>query len=159
MRRKPNDLKLQTLRATPGLDRCRDAELVELGRVSDELDFPAGHTLTREGASDGETFVILHGRVEVRRFGVLLWEAGPGSMVGDLRVLGGLPASVTVQATTDLRVLLLERRAADTILRSPDLARWAFANLQRHIREVIGASTDPAPVRTARLRLAEPVPA
>lgn len=150
MRRKPNDLKLAALRQTPGLERCAERELRELGRVSDELALPAGTTLCREGAPGGQTWVLLEGRVEVRRFGVLLWEAAPGSLIGDLRVLGALPASVTAKAIGDVRVLLLEPRAAETLLGCPDLARWALADLQRQLRQIIGAATEPTMTTASR---------
>lgn len=151
MRRKSNDLKMQTLRRTPGLERCNERELRELARVSDELDLPAGSTLCREGASGAQTWILLQGRVEIRRFGVLLFDAEPGGLIGDLRVLGSLPGPVSAEAISDVQVLLLEPRAAETILRCPDLARWAFAELQRQLRQIIGAATEPVSVTARRL--------
>jgi len=146
MRRKPIDLKLETLRAIPGLERCPHDDLVVLGRYCDELEATAGTTLIHEGRAGRNAFVIVEGRADVRRAGVLLWEAGRGSLLGDLGVLGPMPAAATVVATTPLTYLSLDGRAADVLLGRVELARWAYGQVERRLRQVTLAPVDYVPV-------------
>ena len=154
MRRKPIDLKLETMRAIPGLDRCPHDDLVVLGRYCDELEATAGTALIQEGRAGRNAFIIVDGRADVRRAGVLLWEAGRGSLVGDLGVLGAVPAAATVVATTPLTYLSLDGRAADVLLGRVELARWAYGQLERRLRQVTLAPMDYHPVVE---RVMEPV--
>lgn len=146
MRRKPIDLKLETLRAIPGLERCPHDDLVVLGRYCDELEATAGTALIQEGRAGRNAFIIIEGRADVRRSGVLLWEAGRGSLVGDLGVQGAVPAAATVVATTPLRYLSLDGRAADVLLGRVELARWSYGQVERRLREVTLAPLDYLPV-------------
>jgi CRP-like cAMP-binding protein len=146
MRRKPIDLKLETLRGIPGLERCSADDLLTLARYCDELQASAGTTLIREGRAGRTAFIVLEGRVDVRRSGVLLWEAGRGSLVGDLGVLGSMPAAATVVATAPLRYLCLDGRAADVIFGRNDLARWAYGQLEHRLRQITVAPAAYTPV-------------
>jgi len=145
MRRKPIDLKLETMRAIPGLERCPHDDLVALGRYCDQLEATAGTALIHEGGAGRRAFVVAEGRADVRRAGVLLWEAGRGSLVGDLGVLGAMPAAATVVATTPLTYLSLDGRAADVLLGRVELARWAYGQLERRLRQVTLAPIDYRP--------------
>jgi len=50
-------------------------ELKEAVRLMDEIDVDAGRVLIEEGRTGGECFVVVDGRVEVRRDGQRLDEA------------------------------------------------------------------------------------
>ena len=146
MRRKTIDLKLESLREIPGLERCSTDDLLLLGRHCDELEAAAGTTLIREGRAGRTALIVLEGRVDVRRSGVLLWEAGRGSLVGDLGVLGSIPAGATVVTTTRVRYLCLDGRAADAIFGRNGLARWAYGQLEHRLRQVTLAPATYTPV-------------
>jgi CRP-like cAMP-binding protein len=66
----------------------------------------------------------------------LLWDAGPGDLLGDLGVLGPSPGAATVTAVSPMRLLSLSPRAADVVFDLPGVARWAFAQLDRRLREL-----------------------
>lgn len=146
MRRKPIDLKLETMRALPGLDGCPYEDVVALGSRCDQLEATAGTALIHEGRAGRSAFIIVEGRVDVRRAGVLLWEAGRGSLVGDLGVLGALPTAATVVATSPLTYLSLDTHAADVLLGRVELARWAYGQLEQRLRQVTLAPTGYQPM-------------
>src|SRR5215210_2931253 len=105
------DQKLQMLSQVPllaGLDR---RHLEEVGRICDEVDLPAGHVLARQGASAQEFFVILEGTVTVERDGRHLRDMGAGEFFGEMALLGKVPRTATVTATSPIRLLVLGRAA------------------------------------------------
>ena len=61
------DAKLDLLRRVPLFERCTKGELQKIAGASDELDVPAGKTLTREGRTGYEFLVLVEGAAEVRR--------------------------------------------------------------------------------------------
>jgi CRP-like cAMP-binding protein len=162
MRRSGSDLKMVTLRTIPGLERCAERELLDLSRACDEITAKAGEVLVTEGRPGRQAWVVLQGRAEVRRVGTLLWTAGAGQLIGDLGVLGTLPAAATITADGPMELLSLDHRAAEVIFGNPTLARWAFAQGDRRLRELtcaptqyertaIPAATVPVPLPTGAL--------
>lgn len=145
MRRK-TDGKLDALRAIPGFDTLPHDDLVLLGHVCDLQLADAGTTLVHEGRPGRRAWILGDGRAEVRRAGVLLWEAESGSLLGDLGTAGSLPAPATVVATTPVALYSLDPRAADALLQRPALARWACGQLEGRLREVTAAPTAYAPI-------------
>ena len=141
MRTRPADHKLTMLRVLPGLERCPEEDLRALARIVDEHDVAAGEVLTVEGRAGRQAWIVLQGEAEVRRMGTLLWEASRGCLVGDLGVLGAVPCAATTAAVTDMRMLSLSPRAAETFFRHESLARWAFGQLDRRLRELTCAPT------------------
>jgi CRP-like cAMP-binding protein len=138
MRRPAHDQKIEAMRGISGLEDCPRAELVALGRVCDEHAVARGERLSTEGRPGREAWIILQGTADVRRRDTLLWEAGPGDLVGDIGVLGFVPAAVTLVATAPMKVLALAPLAADTVFSEPTLARWAFAKLNAQLRVLLG---------------------
>ena len=81
-------------------------KLLECGQVKE---FSPGEMLIKEG--DGATFIllVLAGKLQVfvQRQGrdLLLTDAGPGTILGDLAVLCGIPRSASVRASEKSTVL------------------------------------------------------
>jgi CRP/FNR family transcriptional regulator, cyclic AMP receptor protein len=139
VRHKYIDLKLETLKTIPGLERCTDRDLQLLARYCDELSLTAGTTLVTEGRPGRQAYIVVEGRAEVRRGNDVLWEVGPGSLVGDLGVLGPMPAAATIIATTPVRLLALDPRATDVVLGRVELARWAYGQVELRLRRATSA--------------------
>jgi CRP-like cAMP-binding protein len=80
--------------------------LLEHGEVRQH---EAGEVLCREGDAPAFVMLVLEGRVQVfveRRSGtVILTEAGPGTILGELAVLCGMPRSASLRASEKLVVL------------------------------------------------------
>jgi CRP-like cAMP-binding protein len=85
-------------------------DLRRLEAVGSAATFPTGHVLIERGQHGGGLFVILEGTVVVEAPEGNL-EYGSGSIVGERALLS--PAgrrAARVRATTDLRVLAVDRR-------------------------------------------------
>ncbi len=101
------------------LDLCGDAPLEY---------FEHGDVLLKEGHKTGRLYVLAKGELEVFRAGrqVTVLRA-PGSIVGEMSILLGVPHTATVQARGDVRAYAIAD--ADSFLASrPDLA-WLVARL------------------------------
>ena len=86
------------------LDHCRDLPIEQLRH---------GTTLVKEGQTTGRVYVLVEGRVEVLRgttqVTVLL---EPGSLIGEMSILLGVPHTATARALDDIRVHVINEAAA-----------------------------------------------
>ena len=104
------DQKLELLSKVPllaGLDR---RGLEEVGRLTDEVDLPAGRVAARQGATGDEFFVIVDGTVSIERDGQHLRDLGPGDFFGELSLLGKVARTATATCTTPCRLLVVGHR-------------------------------------------------
>jgi len=115
-------------------ERTPDRVLAGLARTLEEETFPAGTTLTAEGAVEDWLFVLIDGSVRVTQ-----WESvrvlGPGDVVGELAVLASEPRVVTAIAVTDVQAFRLRKVDFDEALRTrPEIAAGVIAELVRRLR-------------------------
>ena len=114
--------KAAAISRVPLFGRCTKRQLAEIAHLADELDLPAGKTLTREGAPGREFFVILEGGAEVRRNGQLIASMRAGDFLGEIALVTDVPRTATVRTTSPVRVLVLTNREFRQLLRtSPDI--------------------------------------
>jgi hypothetical protein len=133
---KPALIALQ-LRALPFFEGLTTRQLVELGQVVTEERHAPGICISREGSFDDCLYLIVEGVVRVTRAGVFLTELGAGSFFGEVAVFEGGSRSATVEATSHVHLLRLER--ADLIERMeqlPGLAISICQALSRRVREL-----------------------
>ena len=91
----------------PLFGRCSKRELGLIAGIADEIDLRAGKTLTREGEQGREFFVLLDGRVEVRRGGRKRDILEAGDFLGEIALVSRTPRTATVTAETPVRVLVI----------------------------------------------------
>jgi CRP-like cAMP-binding protein len=115
---RPN-AKVELIKRAPLFERCSKRELKAVAALADEMDFPPGKTLTREGAPGREFFVLIEGSAEVRRKGRKINTMQPGDFFGEIALVTGQPrtATVTATATSPVRALVLTDRAFKDLLR------------------------------------------
>jgi CRP-like cAMP-binding protein len=115
---RPN-AKVELIKQAPLFERCSKRELKAVAALADEMDFPPGKTLTREGAPGREFFVLIEGSAEVRRKGRKINTMQPGDFFGEIALVTGQPrtATVTATATSPVRALVLTDRAFKDLLR------------------------------------------
>lgn len=89
-----------------GLDDARIARLLVAGEFSDIL---AGTTLAQENEPLDRLFFLCAGRVRVTIAGRDVSQLEKGNFVGEVAFLTERPATATVVAETDLRVLAFDR--------------------------------------------------
>jgi CRP-like cAMP-binding protein len=107
--------------------------LLDAGEVKQHA---MGQVLLKEGDSSDFVLLVLSGKLEVfvEREGkdLVLTEANPGTILGELAMLCGIPRSASVRAKTDSAVLEWPDEAFRTLLvRDPSLSQRIFGQALR----------------------------
>jgi CRP/FNR family transcriptional regulator, cyclic AMP receptor protein len=137
------DEKLDLLERVPLFAGMSRDGLVELGRIADEVDVPAGSVLTHEGRHEGYFFVVVTGTVGIERGGRSINTLGPGDFLGEIALLDGGPRTATATAKTACRLLSMRHEAFDELLDvSPTVRTAIFEAVGRRLR----AMDDEAPI-------------
>ena len=111
------DAKVELLQRVPLFERCSKRELHEIAGLADELDVPAGRTLTTEGRTGYEFVVIVDGTASVKRKGRTINTLRAGDFLGEIALVTGTPRTATVATTSQSRVLVLTARDFRRLLR------------------------------------------
>jgi CRP-like cAMP-binding protein len=128
---------LDHLASVPLFSACSKKELQAVARASDEVDLPAGKVLCEQGTIGREAFIIVAGTAEVRRNGKKVAEFGPGACIGELALLDHGPRTATVQAATDLTVLVIGAREFAAIIDDvPPIAHKLLRALAEKVRNL-----------------------
>jgi len=116
------DAKLELFKQVPLFERCSKRELQDVASLADEVDLPAGHTLTAEGATGKEFIVIVEGGAKVTRKGRTINTLGPGDFLGEIALVTGEPRTATVTTTEPSHLLVVTSQAFKSMLRkSPSI--------------------------------------
>jgi CRP-like cAMP-binding protein len=131
--------KVELMRNAPLFSSCSKRELAEIASLADEIDFPEGKTLIKEGERGREFFVLIEGTVDVRKEGRVLAHRGGSDCFGEMALILDAPRMATVTTTSPVRALVLTDRAfRDLIERSPDIQLKILKSLaQRLAHETI----------------------
>lgn len=101
--------KADALRAAPLFEGLSQKELVEIARVTEDLQVAAGTVLCKEDTLGREFFVLVEGSVDVTRGGKHIATRGAGEFVGEIALLTEVRRTATVTASTSVRCLILMR--------------------------------------------------
>jgi len=130
--------KIEALKRVPLLAGLSKRELAELAKVAEDLDFPAGRTLAREGTMSREFFAIVDGKVEMTKKGRRVKTIGPGDFIGEFSLVVGKPREVTATAKTPLRAFVLTERDFKQLLRSnPGVELKVMRSLVEWVRTLV----------------------
>ena len=110
------DAKLEVLKRVPLFAGCSKQELAEIATLTDELAFPEGKTLIREGERGHEFFALIDGEVDVKAKGRKAKHLEGGEFFGEMALVSSRPRNATVTATTPVRVLVLHESAFRKLL-------------------------------------------
>ena len=99
--------KVELISSVPLFAGLSKSELGQVASIADEIDFPQGKVLIREGEQGREFFVLLDGEAEVRRKGRKLSSSGKGEFLGEMALISRRPRNATVTATSALRALVI----------------------------------------------------
>jgi CRP-like cAMP-binding protein len=123
--------------------RCTRRMRATVARHMETASLRAGSTLIEEGEEGDALFLILSGRVSVKKGSRTVAEEGPRAYFGELALLDGEPRSATVVATEDVTVAVLGLRMFRTLLREfPDMTLELLAGLAGDLRRA-RAESDP----------------
>jgi len=130
-----HDTKADALARCPFFEGLSRGELLELAKVTEDMEVEAGKVLTREGQSGSEFFVIVDGEVSVTKDGQEIRTLGPGDFFGEIALLEDTPRTATVVAKTPLRFFVLTRQSFRSMLaHQPELERKVLAALEERVR-------------------------
>jgi len=128
------DTKLDTLRRLPLFAGVSARELRAVSKVMDEIDVPAGYTLTREGEQGHELVFIVDGSAEVSRAGRRINRVRDGDIVGEIAVLTRGERTATVTTTAPTRAFVVTARDFWTLLeRVPSLRFKVLEKFAAHV--------------------------
>jgi CRP/FNR family cyclic AMP-dependent transcriptional regulator len=135
------DNKVEALKRAPLFEGLSRKELVQLARMSDDLEVPAGRVLCKEGDLGREFFVLVEGEVDVARKGRRVATLGAGDFVGEISLLEQTRRTATVTAKTPLRFFVLTPRDFRQVVdENPSVERKVLRALARRVLEL---SRDP----------------
>jgi CRP/FNR family cyclic AMP-dependent transcriptional regulator len=135
-----HDTKADALGRCPFFAGLSRNELLEVAKVTEDLEVEEGKALTREGQSGSEFFVIVDGEVAVTKDGTEIRTLGPGDFFGEIALLEDTPRTATVIAKTPLRFFVLTRQAFRSLLaHQPELEEKVTKALEERLR---GTSSD-----------------
>jgi CRP/FNR family transcriptional regulator, cyclic AMP receptor protein len=136
------DTKVEALRRAPLFEGLSKKELVQLARVSEDMEIPKGTVLCKEGDIGHEFFVIIDGKVEIKRKRKNLGTRGSGDFIGEIALLEEVPRTATVTAKTPLRAFVLTSKDFRYLLdEHPTVERKVLRALAKR---VVDLANDPA---------------
>ena len=132
-----NDARIRHLQRVPLFSGFSEKELRRVAELARIVDAPAGSAVTQIGEPGDSFFVIIDGTVAVRTPVGTGAQLHPGEFFGEMSLIDGEPRSATVVATTDLRLLVVERSHFWQLLdETPDLIRRMLTILSRRVRRL-----------------------
>lgn len=129
------------LRETPLVEDLDDSEIRRVTEAGAERSVPAGELLLEEGQSRSKLLVILDGEVEVIKDldtgdEQCLVCLGAHSVLGEMGLLRGLPASATVRTTRETRIFELGYETFHDLLADGETAAYKMTvNIARILGE------------------------
>ena len=136
-----HDDKADALRGAPLFQNLSRGELVELAKVTEDLEVEEGKVLAREGDLGSEFFVVVDGEVAVTKDGRELRRLGAGDFFGEIALIWDSPRrTATVTAATPLRFFVLTRQAFRSLIdHHPDIERNVQEALEERVRATEGS--------------------
>ena len=125
----------ERLQGVPWFAACTEEQLFEMARIAERLRIQGGEVILREGRLGRELFVILEGTATVTRDGTVVNILQAGDYFGELAAIEAVPRSATVQATTDLDVLIVGPREFESMMEIPGFRNALLSGMSRRIRE------------------------
>ena len=142
MRLFTQDTKVEALKRAPLFEGLSRKELVQLARVTEDVEVPPGKVLCKEGQLGREFFVIVDGEVEVTRDGKRVATRTGGEFFGEIALLEDIPRTATVTAKTPLRFFVLTRKDFRHLVNeNRNVERKVLRALARRVVELSGDPT------------------
>jgi CRP-like cAMP-binding protein len=102
------------------------------------VEVPAGEALLRQGAKDQDAYLVLEGRVVVKReesgrFRIVR-SVGPGEQFGEISALYGMPRTATAFAEETTRVLRLSADSLRKLMKNPAMNRVIRSRMTERLK-------------------------
>jgi CRP-like cAMP-binding protein len=118
------DAKIELLRQVTLFSGLSKRDLAQIATIADEIDFPPGKTLIRQGDLGRQFFVVIEGQVEISQDGKRFPPRGGSEFFGEISLVSGWPCTATVETVTPTRALVIGPRQFRALLDStPSIQR------------------------------------
>lgn len=135
---------MAALKRSPLFEGLSRGQLIEVARLTDDMEAPSGEVLCREGSRGQEFYVIISGEAAVTRGGKHLATLTGGDFFGEIALLEPVMRTATVTAVTPLRFFLVSDRAFQSVLDTdPKIERTVLRTLARRLLSLSGDPTLP----------------
>ena len=135
------DAKIAALRRSPLFEGLTRKHLVQVARLTDDLEAPSGTVLCRECSYGHEFFVIIDGEARATRDGQDLATFHAGDFFGEISLFERTRRTATVMATTELRFFVVSQQAFASLLHAdPAIERRVLRTV---VRRLVALSGDP----------------
>jgi len=111
------DAKVEMIRRVPLFGGCGKRDLRSIAAIADEIAWPQGKAIAKQGQPGREFFVIVEGSADVSIDGKKVGALGPGDFFGEMALLTDKPRAATVTPMSPMRVLVIVDRAFRRLLR------------------------------------------
>ncbi|NNL67384.1 MAG: cyclic nucleotide-binding domain-containing protein, partial [Myxococcales bacterium] len=139
----PTEIALQ-LKGLPMFDGLTTRQLMDLAQVVTEVDHPADVTVVQEGGLNESMFLIIDGKVAVRKQGRRVADLGPNDFFGEMSVLERARPSADVVTTEPTRLLCLQRADLFRLMEEfPTIPIIMCQTLSRRMRELLEERSAP----------------
>ena len=108
--------KEDELRKVPLFSKLGKKNLVEIARIADVVERPAGEVLVREDAIGLEFVLILEGQAKAEQCGKVINRLSQNDFFGEIGLVALRPRPATVTAETAMRLLVVEKRYFEHLL-------------------------------------------
>ncbi|MCA9543791.1 MAG: cyclic nucleotide-binding domain-containing protein [Myxococcales bacterium] len=150
-------IKVQALRQMPLFQHLSYVELTEVLNVSELKLYEPGDLVFGEGSPGDSFFVVIEGRVGIRKGEVELARLGPGGHFGEMAIMDKGPRSATVMALMPSRLIRVGRKPLFRLMRKDkEIAvklLWCFVQVLNQRLRMTNADLQQA--RTEQLELEE----
>ena len=131
------DAQRRHLQRVPLFSGSNEVELRRVAELSRIVEVPAGTVITQIGDAGDSFFIIIDGLAAVRTPVGAGSQSQPGDCFGEMSLVDGEPRSATIGATTDLRLLVVDRSQFWRLLdETPELIRRILTMLSRRVRRL-----------------------
>jgi CRP/FNR family cyclic AMP-dependent transcriptional regulator len=131
------DAQRRHLQRVPLFSGFNEDELRRVAELSRIVEAPVGTVITQIGDAGDSFFVIIDGMAAVRTPAGSGSQLQPGDFFGEMSLVDGEPRSATIVATTDLRLLSVDRSHFWRLLdETPELTRRVLTILSRRVRRL-----------------------
>ena len=136
-----SDAAVRRLFALEGVEIFAQSEVDDLAAVAAlarEQTFRQGERIYSEGDPGDALYVIVEGTAEARREGAIVLSMRSKQSFGETSLFDGAPRVNDVVATSDLKVLVIDRRDfLDLLSDRPDLLTGMFRVLSTQLKAVV----------------------
>ena len=128
------DAKVDLISRVPLFARCSKKELRLIANLADQVEWPEGKTVIKEGRTGSEFFILIDGTASVSQRGGKVRDLVAGEWVGEIALVANVPRTATVVTSSPVRALVLTRGGFSRLIEdSPSIAAKVLEGLGERV--------------------------